>query len=32
MKLTEFYDNYFAPEIVSPLHSLRLPMRDLRKE
>ena len=30
-KLTEFYDNCFAPEIVSPLHSLGLPMRDLRK-
>ena len=29
---TEFYDNCFAPEIVSPLHSLGLPMRDLRKE
>ena len=31
-KLTEFYDNCLAPEIVSPLHSLGLPMRDLRKE
>ena len=32
IKLTEFYDNCFAPEIVSPLHSLGLPMRDLRKD
>ena len=29
-KLTEFYDNYFALEIVSTLHSLGLLVRDLR--
>ena len=31
-KLTEFYDNCFAPEIVSRLHMLGLPMRDLRED
>ena len=31
-KLTEIYDNCFAPEIVSRLHMLGLPMRDLRKD
>ena len=30
-KLTSFYDNCIAPEIVSPLHPLGLPMRDLSK-
>ena len=29
---TEFYNNCFAPEIVSLLHSQGLPMRDLRME
>ena len=27
-KLTSFYDNCVAPEIVSPVHSLCLPIRD----
>ena len=31
-KLNEFYDNCFAPEIVCPLYSVGLPMRDLRSE
>ena len=31
-KLTEFYDKCFAPEIVSPVHVIGLPVRDLRKE
>lgn len=30
-KLTVFYDSCVAPEIVSPLHVLGLPMRDLSK-
>ena len=30
-KLIEFYDKCMAPEIVSPMHALGLPMRDLRK-
>ena len=30
-KLEVFYDNCFAPELVSPLHALGLPMRDLSK-
>ena len=30
-KLTSFYDNCIAPEIVSPIHSLGLPIRDLSK-
>ena len=32
-KLIDFYDNCLAPEIVSPVHILRLgiPVRDLRK-
>lgn len=30
-KLTFFYDNCVGPEIVSPLHPLGLPMRDLSK-
>ena len=28
-KLTKFYDNCVAPEIVSPVHALGLPVRDL---
>ena len=28
-KLTDFYDNCLAPEIVSPVHVLGLPVRDL---
>ena len=31
-KLIEFYDNCMAPEIVSPVHMLGMPLRDLRKE
>ena len=31
LKLTSFYDNCVAPELVSPLHSLGLPMRDLSR-
>ena len=31
-KLIFFYDNCIAPEIVSPMHSLGLPMRDLKKK
>ena len=30
-KLSSFFDNCVAPEIVSPLHALGLPMRDLSK-
>ena len=30
-KLTTFYDNCVVPEIVSPLHSVGLPLRDLSK-
>ena len=30
-KLTSFYDNCVAPEIVSPVHVLGIPMRDLSK-
>lgn len=30
-KLTSFYDNCVAPELVSPVHSLGLPIRDLSK-
>ena len=30
-KLISFYDNCVAPEIVSPVHVLGLPVRDLRK-
>ena len=30
-KLTLFYDNCVAPELVSPVHSLGLPIRDLSK-
>ena len=30
-KLTTFYDCYFAPEIVSPMHMLGLPMRNMQK-
>lgn len=30
-KLVEFYNNCLAPEIVSPMHVLGLPIRDLRK-
>ena len=29
-QLISFYDNCIAPEIVSPVHSLGLPLRDLR--
>ena len=31
LKLSNFYNNCLAPEIVSPLNSLGLPMRDLSK-
>ena len=30
-KLVSFYDNCVAPEIVSPIHTLGLPLRDLSK-
>lgn len=30
-KLTSFYDNCVVPELVSPLHPLGLPMRDLSR-
>lgn len=30
-KLTNFYDNCVVPEIVSPVHHIGLPMRDLSK-
>lgn len=30
-KLTSFYDNCVAPELVSPVHSLGFPIRDLSK-
>ena len=30
-KLEEFYDTCLAPEIVSPIHALGLPLRDLSK-
>ena len=30
-KLTSFYDNCVAPEIVSPVHAIGLPVRDLSK-
>ncbi len=30
-KLTDFFDNCLAPEVVSPVHVLGLPVRDLRK-
>ena len=30
-KLVSFYDNCIAPEIVSPIHTLGLPLRDLSK-
>lgn len=30
-KLTDFYDNCLAPEIVSPVHVLGLPVRNLKK-
>ncbi len=30
-KLEHFYDNCLAPEIVSPIHALGLPLRDLSK-
>ena len=30
-KLTTFYDNCVVPEIVSPMHSVGLPVRDLSK-
>ena len=29
--LPKLYDNVVAPEIVSPVHALGLPMRDLSK-
>ena len=28
-KLKQFFDNCFAPELVSPVHALGLPVRDL---
>ena len=31
-KLTSFYDKCLAPEIVSPVHSLGLPIRDMAKQ
>ena len=31
-KLLNFYDNCVAPEIVSPVHSLGIPMRNLSKK
>lgn len=31
-KLESFYDNCIGPEIVSPLHALGLPLRDLSKQ
>ena len=31
-KLSSFYNNCVVPEIVSPLHALGLPMRDLSKQ
>ena len=31
-KLTSFYDNCIAPEIVSPVHCLGLPIRDMAKK
>ena len=30
-RLTSFYDNCVVPEIVSPMHSVGLPVRDLSK-
>ena len=30
-KLISFYDNCVGPEIVSPIHTLGLPLRDLSK-
>ena len=30
-KLIDFFDNCLAPEIVSPVHVLGMPVRDLRK-
>ena len=30
-KLVSFYNNYVAPEIVSPVHTLGIPIRDLSK-
>ena len=32
VKLVDFYDNCLAPEMVSPVQSLGLPIRDLRKK
>ena len=29
-KLIDFYENCIAPEIVSPIHVLGMPVRDLR--
>ena len=31
-KLTEFYDNCLAPEIVNPVHALGLPIRNLNNK
>ena len=31
-KLTEFYKKCIAPEIVSPMHALGQPIRDLRNK
>ena len=30
-KLEKFFDNCLGPEIVSPMHALGLPLRDLSK-
>ena len=30
-KLVSFYNNYVAPEIVSPVHTLGIPIHDLSK-
>ena len=32
LKLTHFYDNCLAPEIIHPMHILGLPIRDISKE
>ena len=29
-KLTDFYDNCVGPEIVSPMHTIGLPVRNLK--
>ena len=30
-KLKDFYDNCMAPEIISPVHMIGMPLRDLRE-